>query len=212
MQSLQELLAEAEVDMTLFFRALSDHDPDALDGAMDSPAFIDAFYDADKRVASAAAFGDWMKLYRVRQTADGLDPEQRRRIMRAANPRYVLRNYLAQQAIDRATRGDMDGITELLEVMRRPYEDQAGREPFAARRPDWARDKAGCSMLSCSSLSRFSAFFSFIVLDGFFFSSFFWSMPFAMSISGSAAEWADGPLRSAPPSMRDSLLPGSRAA
>lgn len=151
MQALQELLVEAEVDMTLFFRALSDHDPDALDGAMDSPAFIHAFYDADKRVASAAAFRDWMKLYQVRLAADGLDPEQRRRIMRAANPRYVLRNYLAQQAIDRATRGDMDGITELLEVMRRPYEDQPGREPFAARRPDWARDKAGCSMLSCSS-------------------------------------------------------------
>ncbi|QOY61730.1 YdiU family protein [Lysobacter sp. H21R4] len=151
MQSLQQLLTEAEVDMTLFFRALSDCDPDALDGAMDSPAFIEAFYDADKRVASVAAFRDWMKLYQERLAADRLDPEQRRRIMRAANPRYVLRNYLAQQAIDRATRGDMDGITELLEVMRRPYEDQPGREPFAARRPDWARDKAGCSMLSCSS-------------------------------------------------------------
>ncbi len=151
MQSLQALLVDGEVDMTLFFRALADCEPASLPLALDNEALAAAFYEPARREAAEAGFHGWFAQYQARLLDDSLDPLERRRRMRAANPRYVLRNYLAQEAIDRAVRGDMGGVVELLDVMRRPYEDQPGRDAFAAKRPDWARDKAGCSMLSCSS-------------------------------------------------------------
>ncbi|MBN8922858.1 MAG: hypothetical protein BGP10_09875 [Rhodanobacter sp. 68-29] len=147
MQSLQALLHEAEVDMTLWFRGLADFDPQ-------HPALQplhEAFYDEAKRQAHEASFADWLARYAARLADDSLPTTERRARMRAANPRYVLRNYLAQQAIERAEQGDNAGIHELLDVLRHPYDEQPGRGAFARKRPDWARHKSGCSMLSCSS-------------------------------------------------------------
>lgn len=145
--ALRALMRESEMDMTLTFRGLIDLSPEHPDPAQ----LRDAFYDEDKRLADAPQLQQWLQRYAARLQQDPLLPEERRARMRRANPRYVLRNYLAQQAIDRAEQGDPSGVQELLEVMCRPYDDQPGRDAFAARRPDWARDRAGCSMLSCSS-------------------------------------------------------------
>ncbi|QWF18960.1 protein adenylyltransferase SelO [Lysobacter capsici] len=149
MQELREWLQMHEVDMTIFFRALALIDVEH--ETFDVGVFADAYYDPDKAGAGEPALRAWLARYAARAREDAMPAAQRVERMNAANPRYVLRNYLAQQAIDRAEQGDFDGIAELLEVMRRPYQDQPGREAFAAKRPDWAREKAGCSMLSCSS-------------------------------------------------------------
>jgi serine/tyrosine/threonine adenylyltransferase len=67
--------------------------------------------------------------------------------MNAANPQYVLRNHLAQEAIARAEQGDFAEVRSLHEVLRRPYDEQPGQARYAALPPDWARGIE----VSCSS-------------------------------------------------------------
>jgi uncharacterized protein YdiU (UPF0061 family) len=142
------LMAEAEMDMTIFFRHLADV---SLDGDANRLLLSEAFYREDLRATHQGALDLWLGLYLARTTEDDFAPSDRTALMNRFNPHYVMRNYLAQQAIDLATEGDNSMVLELLDVMRRPYEVQPGRERFAEKRPEWARQKAGCSMLSCSS-------------------------------------------------------------
>jgi len=141
------LLQAGEMDMTLAFRGLIDVDPQA-----PAPAVLEnAFYSAARRDSVRDALDRWLQRYAMRLQSSTLDPVQRRQRMAAANPMYVLRNWLAQEAIEQAEQGDLSGVRDLMEVLRTPYDAQPGRERFAGKRPEWARDKAGCSMLSCSS-------------------------------------------------------------
>jgi serine/tyrosine/threonine adenylyltransferase len=143
-----KLMTDAEIDMTIFFRQLALVTDDV---ETNRTLMQEAFYRDDLRLQYAAAFEQWLANYFARIGEDTISQAERAANMNRFNPRYVLRNYLAQEAIDLATNGDYAMINELLDVMRRPYDAQSGREKFAAKRPDWARQKAGCSMLSCSS-------------------------------------------------------------
>jgi uncharacterized protein YdiU (UPF0061 family) len=90
---------------------------------------------------------DWLQAYRQRLIQDyilqGTTPQERRVLMNATNPKYVLRNYLAQQAIDKASEGDFSEVENLLALLRHPYDEQPHNQHYF--------HKAGCSMLSCSS-------------------------------------------------------------
>jgi uncharacterized protein YdiU (UPF0061 family) len=146
------LLQRVETDMTIFYRGLADVPAGESDSdALLSPV-IEAYYMPEDFGAKAKPDTiAWLRRYSARLAERGIADKARRKQMNAINPRYVLRNYLAQEAIDKAEQGDLSLVVETLDVMRRPYKDQPGREHFAAKRPEWARNRAGCSMLSCSS-------------------------------------------------------------
>ena len=154
---LPTVLQLGETDMTIFFRNLADvvvdlsSPADATDSALLAP-FEEARYETDPLSDEQRAHTlTWMRRYVDRLRRDGTPDETRRQRMNAVNPKYVLRNYLAQLAIDKSEVGDHSMVKELLEVLRRPYDEQPGKAEFAKKRPEWARNRAGCSMLSCSS-------------------------------------------------------------
>ena len=154
---LLEILQLAETDITIFYRRLASLEFDATPVAqIDASAFIqpllDAYYVPEQLTPETTArIAAWLRRYHDRVREDGTDDETRRRRMNAVNPKYVLRNYLAQLAIDKAEQGDPSLVHDLLELLRHPYDEQPDKEAYAQKRPDWARQRPGCSMLSCSS-------------------------------------------------------------
>jgi serine/tyrosine/threonine adenylyltransferase len=158
-ESLFELLRCTETDMTWFYRLLGELPLDALDAASASPWMESvmqhmqpAFYrpeTVDAKVISR--YTDWFLTYANRVRDEPIRDAERRLTMHAHNPKFVLRNYLAQLAIDAVEQGDTSEISTLLDVLRSPYSDQPGLDRYAEKRPEWARERAGCSMLSCSS-------------------------------------------------------------
>jgi uncharacterized protein YdiU (UPF0061 family) len=151
---LQRLLQLVETDITIFYRGLADLSTEEefqTDDQMIRPIF-EAYYDEDSLTTNKKAeICHWLRQYQLRIRQDGTTDADRRKAMNKVNPKYVFRNYLAQLATDKAEQGDNTMVNELLEVFRHPYDEQPDKEHFAVKRPDWARKRAGCSMLSCSS-------------------------------------------------------------
>ncbi|MFZ5579582.1 MAG: protein adenylyltransferase SelO [Pseudomonadota bacterium] len=151
-EDLWAVLSLTETDYTLFFRALSDLPAAPTDDETLLRVITHTWYTPEHVDALVRQrFANWLRAYLERRASDGLDDTERRAAMNAVNPKFVLRNYLAQQAIDHAEAGDPAPIHELLDLLRRPYDEQPERNHYAAKRPEWARQRAGCSMLSCSS-------------------------------------------------------------
>jgi serine/tyrosine/threonine adenylyltransferase len=153
------ILHRGEIDFTLFFRALGALSEDAegaareVDGGRLPEPLHPVFYDEAKRAAVAPELQAWLGrwLEGLARAHPATPPVEVRRAMDRVNPWFVLRNWIAQEAIDLAEAGDPSRIPLLLEVLRRPYHAQPDHARFSARRPEWARNRVGCSMLSCSS-------------------------------------------------------------
>ncbi|UVE18296.1 YdiU family protein [Pseudomonas sp. LS44] len=134
-QRLLQLMQTSAVDYSQFFRRLGEEAPQSTLAVL------------REEFADLAGFDAWSTEYRARVDQEGGSQAERRTRMHAVNPKYILRNYLAQQAIEAAERGDYAPVRELHAVLSRPFDEQPGREPYAERPPDWGKHLE----ISCSS-------------------------------------------------------------
>lgn len=132
------LLHQSETDMTIFFRKLSTIEEPNIEEIQD------CFYNIES--VETENWNKWLIRY---LSSVSLDRSKR---MNLVNPKYVLRNWMAQLAIDKAEKGDYSLVNELYQLLKRPYDEQNDLEDtWFVKRPEWARNRVGCSMLSCSS-------------------------------------------------------------
>lgn len=134
-ESLMQLMAKDAVDFTLLFRRLGD----AAEGRLDPVR--DLFLQRE-------AFDAWAARWQARLRAQpGFDTATTAAAMHRVNPRIVLRNHLAQTAIERAQQGDFSEVDRLLKALAAPFDERAGEDDLAAFPPDWAQHIE----ISCSS-------------------------------------------------------------
>jgi uncharacterized protein YdiU (UPF0061 family) len=147
-QNLEDTLQLTETDMTIFFRSLSNFSNEKSGFHLIEKAFyeLEDFSDTIKM-----KWINWFEKYSERLQKETTSSEERKEKMDAVNPKYVLRNYMSQLAIDAADKGDYSLINELFQLLKKPYDEQPKNEKWFSKRPEWARNKVGCSMLSCSS-------------------------------------------------------------
>ena len=132
--SLLDLLEANHVDYTMFFRQLSQQ-------STDNHPCRDLFLDR-------ASFDDWFGLYQARLKHENVFPESRSEQMKKVNPKYILRNYMAEVAIRKAQdEHDYSEINNLMEILSKPYDEHPEYEHYAGHPPEWAQDIE----VSCSS-------------------------------------------------------------
>nr|MBO2510783.1 YdiU family protein [Gammaproteobacteria bacterium] len=134
-QRLLQLMQGSAVDYSRFFRQLGEEAPEQALRILRED-FVDL-----------AGFDAWGAAYRARVDSEGGSQAERRTRMHAVNPKYVLRNYLAQQVIEAAEQGDYAPVRELHAVLSQPYAEQPGMERYAERPPEWGKHLE----ISCSS-------------------------------------------------------------
>lgn len=148
---LTTLLTISETDMTIFYRNLANILKN--DSSEEALAKVEvAFYQPENIINDLKIrWLKWLKSYIENIKAENFSDEERKQAMNLVNPKYVLRNYMAQMAIEAAEKEDFSVINELYVLLKKPYDEQLEHEKWFAKRPEWARNKVGCSMLSCSS-------------------------------------------------------------
>ncbi|WP_394561408.1 protein adenylyltransferase SelO [Aquipseudomonas alcaligenes] len=134
-ERLLQLMQSSAVDYTLFFRRLGEQAP------------AEALAQLREDFVDLAGFDQWGAQYLARSEREGSEQAARRTRMHAVNPLYLLRNYLAQNAISAAEQGDYGPVRELHAVLANPFEEQPGMQRYTERPPEWGKHLE----ISCSS-------------------------------------------------------------
>ena len=133
-----DLLKSQRADFTLFFRTLS---------SIPYPELVTSGHLFENIVKDIAPLEAWLETYSHRLEKEILADEDRRDLMRSTNPKFILRNYLAQQAIEHAEKGDFAMIEQLMTVLQAPFDEHPELSHFAERPPEWGKKIE----ISCSS-------------------------------------------------------------
>lgn len=144
----ENTLSDIKPDMTIFYRLLIDYPLLLKEEKEILEHFKESFY-REPDSAETTAFSELLRNYSERIKRNGISRQASQEIMKKANPRFILRNYLLHQAIEELEKGENQLFRKLEEVIKEPYSE--GYDEFFIKRPAWATKKAGCSMLSCSS-------------------------------------------------------------
>jgi serine/tyrosine/threonine adenylyltransferase len=131
------LLQGSHADYTIVFRELGSF---ASGPGMKNEPLREHFLSRDR-------FDEWTERYRNRLQNEQSRDDERQQAMNRVNPKYVLRNYLAQIAIEKAQQKDFAEIDRLLTLLKDPYTEQRGMEGYAAPPPNWGKHLS----VSCSS-------------------------------------------------------------
>lgn len=147
-QGVFEVLASLKIDMTIFFQELIDVNREETSSDEVINHFKKSFY-RDLEKFEKRDFFNIIKIYKQRLKENIITSDESKEIMTKANPRFILRNYLLFSAIEKLESGDDSLYRELEMALKTPYSKE--HDKFYVLRPDWAEEKGGCSMLSCSS-------------------------------------------------------------
>jgi uncharacterized protein YdiU (UPF0061 family) len=142
------------VDFTIFFRALTDASPpvqDTPDGRVPAAVQASALEDTSQwPVNHRRAWVEWERQYWARIARDGQTQAERQAQMARANPKYILRNWMAEEATELAKRGEYTLVRDLHELLRNPYIDRGADvdERYHRPTPTWARDRPGLAQMT----------------------------------------------------------------
>lgn len=149
-QEMLQNMEEEEIDYTLFFRQLSIIEKNTLPvNAFDIISI--AFYKNEVPGAMKNKWIQWLEQYIQEVKLLDESEEDRMLKMNSINPKYILRNYMLQLTIEAAEKGDYSLLQEMQILLKNPYEEMPQFEKWYDKMPDWARNKVGSSVLSCSS-------------------------------------------------------------